>query len=215
MADTQLSRFVQDALRAGASRADTESALAKAGWSAEQVRDALAAYAEVDFPVPVPRPRPQLSARDAFMYLVMFGMLYVSAFQLGNLLFQFINMGFPDPLDPMSGQQGFIGRQIRGATSALLVAFPVFLFVASRIARRTARDPAQRMSAVRKWLTYLTLFVAACVIIGDLITLVNSVLSGELTVRFVLKVLTVGVIAGSVFGYYLWSMRVDDKALAK
>lgn len=215
MADTNLSRFVQDALRAGASRADTESALAKAGWSNEQIRDALSAYAEVEFPVPVPRPRPQLSARDAFMYLVMFGMLYVSAFQLGNLLFQFINLGFPDPLDPLSGREGFVGRQIRGATSALLVAFPVFLFVASRIARRLARDPAQRMSAVRKWLTYLTLFVAACVIVGDLITLVNSVLSGELTVRFVLKALTVAAIAGSIFGYYLWSMRVDDKALAQ
>lgn len=212
MADSPLSTFVQEALCAGASRADTERALRQAGWSPDQVRDALAAYAEIDFPVPVPRPRPQLSARDAFMYLVLFAMLYISAYHLGNLVFQFINLGFPDPLDP-AGREEFVGRRIRFATSALLVAFPVFLFVASRIARRVAKDPAQRMSAVRKWLTYLTLFIAACIIVGDLIVLLNSMLSGELTVRFVLKALTVGAIAASVFAYYLWSMRIDDEAL--
>ena len=33
---------------------------------------ALAGFAEIDFPVPVPRPRPYLSAREAFIYLVVF-----------------------------------------------------------------------------------------------------------------------------------------------
>src|SRR6266699_6440 len=33
---------------------------------------------------PVPRPRPHLDARDAFLYVVLFGTLYVSAFNLGN-----------------------------------------------------------------------------------------------------------------------------------
>ena len=215
MAESDLSSFVRDALRAGQSREATEAVLADAGWSREQIHDALAIYADVDFPVPVPRPRPQASARDAFMYLVMFVTLYVSAYQLGLLLFQFINLGFPDPLDSMSGQVDIIGRRIRSATASLLVAFPVFLFVASRIARRVASDPAQRTSAVRKWLTYLTLFIAACVIVGDLIALLNGVLSGDLTLRFVLKTLTVAAIAGSIFSYYLWSMRMDDRAIAK
>jgi len=89
----------------------------------------------------------------------------------------------------------------------------VYLFVASRISTSITGDPSQRTSGVRKWLTYLTLSVAACVIVGDLIYLLNSLLSGALTVRFVLKSLTVGLIAGAVFGYYLWSMRADDEAL--
>ena len=215
MAESELSRFVHEALQAGQTRAATEAALLAAGWSPEQVRDALAAYADVDFPVPVPHPRPQVSARDAFMYLVMFGMLYLTAYHFGLLLFQFINLGFPDPLDPMSGQQQFAGQRIRSATATLLVAFPVFLFTAWRIGQGLVRDPSQRTSAVRKWLTYLTLFVAACVIVGDLIALLNGLLSGELSVRLALKVLTVGGIAGSIFGYYLWSMRVDDRAISK
>jgi hypothetical protein len=65
---------------------------------------------------------------------------------------------------------------------------------------------------VRRWLTYLTMFVAASILIGDVISLVYTVLGGELTVRFVLKVLTVGAIAGSVFGYYMWDLRGDEEA---
>lgn len=211
MADATLLSFVEESLRSGASRADTERVLVEAGWSKDQVISALGAYSSVDFPVPVPRPKSQLSARDAFMYLVMFGMLYVTAYNFGNLIFQFINLAFPDPLIEQYGD--IVGRQIRWATSSLLVAFPVFLFVASRISKSLTSDPSQRTSGVRKWLTYLTLSIAACVIVGDLIYLLNSLLSGALTVRFVLKSLTVGLIAGAVFGYYLWSMRVDDMAL--
>jgi hypothetical protein len=59
-------------------------------------------------------------------------------------------------------------------------------------------------------LTYITLFVAAGVLIGDLISLVFNFLGGELTVRFVLKVLTVGVIAGTIFGHYLWDLRKEE-----
>ena len=211
MTESTLLSFVEESLRSGASKEDTERVLLEAGWSRDQVKSALGAYSSVDFPVPVPRPKSQLSARDAFMYLVMFGMLYVTAYNFGNLLFQFINMAFPDPLIEQYGDSA--GQQIRWATSSLLVAFPVFLFVASRISKSIARDPAQRTSGVRKWLTYLTLSVAACIIVGDLIVLLNSLLSGDLTVRFVLKSLTVGLIAGAVFGYYLWSMRADDEAL--
>ena len=211
MADAALLAFVQESLRAGASREDTEAVLIDAGWSRDQVRGALSAYAAVDFPVPVPVPKSQVSARDAFLYLVMFGMLYIAAFNLGNLLFQFVDLAFPDPLLEPIGN--VIGAQIRFATSSLLVAFPVFLFVAWRIERRITADPTQRTSGVRKWLTYLTLFVAAFVILGDVIALLNGMLSGNLTARFLLKSLAVGLIAGSVFGYYLWSMRADDEAL--
>lgn len=212
MADTKLDRFVQDALRAGAPRKDIERVLGQAGWSTEQVSSALGAYSTVEFAIPVPQPKSQLSARDAFLYLVMFGMLYVSLYNLGNLIIQLINLAFPDPLtDFMPG----IRAAIRWSTSAVVVTFPVFLFVAFRISRDLARDPSRRTSAVRKWLTYLTLSIAACIVAGDLVVLLNSLLAGELTTRFVLKALTVGALAGAAFVYYLWSMRADDEALAE
>ena len=50
-------------------------ALLRAGWDRREVAGALGAFAEIDFPVPVPRPRPYLSAREAFIYLVLFSTL--------------------------------------------------------------------------------------------------------------------------------------------
>lgn len=189
-----------------------EQALNDAGWSAHQIRDALAAYADVAFVVPVPRPRPQLSARDAFAYVVTFGALYLSAWHFGNLLFQFINLAFPSELGDV---RSYAFQQIRWAVATLLVAFPVFLYGSYRTGRAVTEDPARRSSPVRRWLIYLTLTVAAFVVIGDAISLLYSLLSGELTVRFLLKSLVVGVIAGAGFGYYLWTVREDDAALER
>ncbi|HCQ98761.1 MAG TPA: hypothetical protein DIU48_05035, partial [Acidobacteria bacterium] len=52
--------FVGHALGRGTSRTEIQDVLTKAGWDSKQVRAALAAFADVEFPVPVPRPRSQL-----------------------------------------------------------------------------------------------------------------------------------------------------------
>ena len=208
-ATQHLELFVREALIKGASRDTIEAALAAAGWTPEQTRDALNAYAEVNFPVPVPKPRPYLSPREAFLYLVLFVTLYLSAYHLGSLLFDFINRTFPDAVNP--GNARYFAQSMRWSVASLVIAFPVFLFVARYLGKDLARNPVKRLSAVRRWLTYLTLFVAATVLIGDLITLVYNLLGGELSVRFVLKVLVVGLIAGAIFGYYLRDLRREEK----
>jgi hypothetical protein len=204
----ELVDFVRDALARGLSRAQIEEALGRAGWKPEQVNGALAAFAVIEFPIPVPRPRPSLSAREAFIYLLLFTTLYGVAFNLGSLLFQFINRAFPDPA--LSLAETDFREAIRFSVSALIVALPVFLYL-SRLTNRASLDASKRASPIRRWLTYLTLFVAACVLIGDFTSLIYNLLGGELTVRFVLKVLTVGVIAGTVFWYYLSDLRLDEK----
>jgi len=42
---------------------------------------------------------------------------------------------------------------------------------------------------------------------GDLIAVLNSFLGGELSMRFFLKILAVLLVAGGVFGYYLYDLR--------
>lgn len=209
-ATRELELFVRDALAGGASKDEIAAALAAAAWPAEQVRSALDAYADVPFRVPVPKPQPYLSAREAFLYLVLFASLYVAAWHLGSLLFDLINQAFPDPADPQYRVQAF-GSSIRWSTASVIIAFPVFLFVARHLARELARNPVKRLSAVRRWLTYLTLFLAAVVLVGDMITLVYNMLGGELTVRFVLKVLVAAAIAGSIFGWYLVDLRREER----
>ena len=53
--------------------------------------------------------------------------------------------------------------------------------------------------------------VAAFALAGDTITLVYNALGGELTVRFILKVLVVAVLAGGTFAYFLLDMRKEEK----
>lgn len=201
--------FVKEALSKNVPRAKIQDVLLKAGWKPEEIRNALGAFADADLPVPVPKRKPYLSAREAFLYLLMFLTLYWSAWSFGQLLFQFINRAYPDPLQYGAHDASF--QTIRMDTASIIIAFPVFLCVSWLVAKAMKKDPDKRASKIRKWLTYLTLFIAAGIIIGDLTALVFNALGGELTARFVLKVVTVGAIASSIFGYYLYELRGEEK----
>lgn len=210
---SELDIFVREALLRGQSREAIAQVLEQAGWSRAQVRDVLQAYAEVDFPVPVPRPRASLSARDAFLYLVLFSTLYTAAWSLGSLCFDLLNAWLPDAADAPYVRSG-LADSMRWSVAGLLIAFPLFAWLARLLARELREDPAKRLSSVRRWLTYLTLFIAATALVCDLVALVYNVLGGELGLRFVLKVLVVGAIAGTVFGWYLRDLRRDETGRA-
>lgn len=206
--NVELLVFTRRALEVGQPRDRIAAVLREAGWGEAEVRAALAAFAETDFPLAVPVPRPYLSAREVFVYALMFTALYVSAWRLGALIFQFINLGFPDAAAPAfrSGVLDTMRRNI----AALMVAFPLFALMLRHVHKAMAKDPTQRDSRPRRWLTYLTLFMAAAVLIGDVSAVLYSALGGELTTRFLLKVSTVAAIAGGTFGYFLTDIRKDE-----
>lgn len=197
--------FVKESLERGVSRPDIEAALIRAGWPVQQVEQALALFADAaGFPIPVPRPSLSVKPREAFLYAVMFVALFVSAFNLGALAFGVVDLAFPHPQDP---PEEVTRDGIRWAVSVLVVACPVFLYVAAVIRRAVSFDPTARASRLRQQLTYVTLFVASCVLIGSVSAVVYNFLDGAVTVRFALKVLTVGAIAGSAFAYYFRDLR--------
>ena len=101
--------------------------------------------------------------------------------------------------------------RVRFSVSSLIISWPLFVWLTWRIARAVSRQPLKRLSTVRRWLTYLTLFIAAAVLIGDLISLVYALLGGELSLRFALKALVVGTLSGSVFGWYLHDLRREEE----
>jgi Domain of unknown function (DUF5671) len=205
----ELQAFVREALAHGKSRSEIAAALERAGWSRPETATALSGFAEIDFPFPVPMPRASVSARDAFLYLVLFSALYVSAYHVGSLAFDLINLALPDKaMDWSYGQYTRMG--MRWSVASLMVGFPVFMFMTWLVGRKSAQQAAEDRSKVRRWLTYLTLFAAACALIGDVTTLVYNMLGGELTLRFVLKIVTVAIIAGCVFGYYLPDLQSDE-----
>jgi hypothetical protein len=209
MVDRSLVEFVREALAKGASRADIERALAASGWPADQARSALAAYSDAAFVIPVPLPRPYVSAREAFLYLLLFILLGVVACHLGGLLFVLVDMFLP-PDVVLPYMRSAAGNGVRWTVSALVVALPLFLLLSWRLAGARRRNPAMQGSRIRKWLTYLTLVVTASTIVGDLIALVYNFLAGELTLRFLLKAVVIAAIAGVIFFYYVRDAERDE-----
>ena len=148
------------------------------------------------------------TARDVFFYLLMIVTLYIGVISFITVLFQLINILLPDPLEFYRSATD----SLRGGISALIVVWPVYLLMSWLIEKDMKKDSQKRNMWVRRWLLYLTLFISAITIIIDLITLINGFLGGDLSTRFLLKTIVVLAVAGSVFGYYLWSLKQSDSS---
>ena len=152
------------------------------------------------------------SPRDVFLYILAIITLYISVWRFITLIFEYIHYIFPDDLNIYFTSAS---DEIRGSMAALIVVFPVYLGITWFLRKDIISNPEKREFWARKWLLNLTLFLAAVTIIVDLIILVNNFLNGELTLRFVLKVITVFIVAAAVFGYYFWDLRRDTLPTSK
>ena len=149
--------------------------------------------------------------RDVFLHLLAIITLIANAVGLGILIFQYINIHIPDIVsDHYFSTPAYYGS-LRNSLATLVVVFPVFFWVSWFIKRDITNFPEKGDLKIRKWLLYLTLFAAALVIIGDLVVLLRSFLEGELSQRFILKVVTILFIAGSVFIHYLSELKNRGK----
>ncbi len=211
MANPTLDLFIREALNRGESRDRIGTALTDAGWTPKEVDAALGAYAPNSMGLAVPRPRAYLSAREAFLYLVLFILLGVVAWNLGSLLFALIDTAIADELEEPFGFM-LVSRdtQIRQAIASLIVGGPLFSWLALHIRKQRRTNPAMQRSAVRKWLTYATLIIAAFALIGDAIGLVYGFLAGELSARLILKLLVIAILAGGVFFYFIRDAERGD-----
>lgn len=142
----------------------------------------------------------QNTPKDFFLHLLAIIALYMSAASLMTLLFQYINVLFPDPL-AYANYTGIAGA-IRYAMATLIIIFPVYVLISKILNGEYAVMPEKREYRLRKWLVYFTLFVAGITIIIDLVVLIFNFLGGDLTSRFILKILVVLLVAGVIFWYY-------------
>jgi hypothetical protein len=140
--------------------------------------------------------------------------LGIWAVQLGFLLFAAVDHTFPNPAAAQMDVT-LVTRNMAGGLASIIVAFPLFLLVTWGIVRGIQQQPERLESSVRKWLTYIALVITASIMIGDVVTFLTYLLRGDLNTRFVLKVLTVLVIAGGVFAYYLDSQHRDGISPAR
>lgn len=142
--------------------------------------------------------------KNFFLQVGIFFSLYVSAITFLVFLFSVIDEVFPSALDYYSDSSS----GIRFSISTLIVVFPLFIWL-SRVYRGfTEANPELKESKLRKWITYFTLFVTGTTIAVNTIVLVNTFLGGEdLAIGFILKVLSVFVVAGGIFTYCIKDLK--------
>ncbi|MDP3970954.1 MAG: DUF5671 domain-containing protein [bacterium] len=155
----------------------------------------------------------RISPKLVFLHFLAIIFLYTVAGSFITLLFQYVNILIPDPVFYDSyGYYPDIYGPLRFAISSLVVIFPCFILVSWLLNREYKKNPETRQLRLRKWLIYFTLFLAAIIMTGDLVAIINSYLNGELSIRFALKALSFIVVAGTIFGYYFWDVKKDAPA---
>ncbi|HEY2001852.1 MAG TPA: DUF5671 domain-containing protein [Acidobacteriaceae bacterium] len=211
-----IAEFIEKALAAGIPHDALVGILTARGWPEKEVYDALAVHYQRLTGIEVPRRAAAAvaSAKDAFFYLLIFATLATWTIAFGCLAFALIDRWIADPLF-FGYQQSYDSYAITASLAALIVAFPLYLLISRTVAGEAAQHPEKLESSVRKWLTYLALVIAACVLMGDLIAVLTHLLRGELTSRFVLKALVVLALSGGVFFHYFSGLRRTDTAPAR
>jgi hypothetical protein len=207
--------FIDAAKSQGASDEFVVALLRQNGWSEKRIYQAFGTRYETCTGMPVPNGGGRIeAAKDAFLYLLAFITLGIWAVELGALLFASIDRAFPNPTLGYTNA-AWVNRSISTELASTIVAFPLFLFVTRSIVRGIGQQPERFESSVREWLTYIALVITATTVIGDVVTFLAYFLRGDLNPRFVLKVVSVLVIAGGIFVYYLDSMRREKLSSAR
>lgn len=144
------------------------------------------------------------TAKDFFIYLGIIIGLYVSSISFLVLVFQIINKTFP-----LAGEYLFGYEQtIRSSLSALIIFFPTFIYLIWLANKDLKLNPEKKDIWVRRWMIFLTLFIAGLTIAIDLATLIYRFLGAEdLTLRFFLKVFFVLAVAITIFRSTLYDLR--------
>lgn len=213
--DEKLVQFIDHARDKGLDHATIRQLLTSAGWKDKDIAQVFCTR-DLELPIPAPprvvppatvRPRRKGSiwpqrARDGFLHLLTYGALSAWATSLILLFFICINFAFPDPAWRMSHAQVVEALSIiRVQLAVLIVAFPVFIIAWHFLLREIRRNPEKAHGGIRRWLGYLALFVGGITLAGDVMTLIFTLLEGQLTVRFLLKAGVLFLIAGSLVLY--------------
>lgn len=145
--------------------------------------------------------KPKTTPKDFFLWAGAMLSLYGGVVAFLALIFDYINYTFPDTLN---GYYGDPYSSISYEMAALIVLAPVFLGLMRVIRRGIVQDSSRGEIWVRRWALFLTVFIAGATIIIDLITLLTTFLSGDdLSVRFLLKVAIVLLVAAAGFMHFL------------
>ncbi len=158
--------------------------------------------------------KPKSSAKDFFLNLGAIVAMFTVAGNLINLLFTAINKAFP--LINSYSYYYNSSSSISFPVATLIIFFPIYILLMWLLEKSYASEPEKRHVGIRKWLTFITLFIAGLAIAGDLVTVLYYFIDGqELTVGFLMKILVVLVLAVMIFLYYISDLREKLTSVSK
>jgi len=143
----------------------------------------------------------QSISKEFFLHLGLIATLYTTITSLIVFTFAVINIQFPDALNSFNISS--IREQMAFSLSLLIVTFPIFVVLSKKIYKDLDKFVENRELWIRKWFLSLTLFLLILMFAITIITLIYTFLSGEISTRFSLKVLTILSISGFTCWYYL------------
>lgn len=139
------------------------------------------------------------TARDAFLSLTTFVLLYTLVGTFLSVAFTLIEYAYPPIGAYMYGHPS-----VSFGLATLIVVTPILLGLLVLAQRFVAKHPERIYTRTRKFFTYLTLFFSGATIIADFITVVYYFLDGQdFSTAFVLKCIVVLLTAGAVLWYYI------------
>jgi len=157
--------------------------------------------------------KPKLSVGFFFLCLGLLVTLITSVVSFLNLVFSTLDKRFPDVLNSnyQYGYSTYDYESIRMALATLIIFFPVFIIVSYFWRKFIKKGMGVFDEIIKKWVIYIILFLSSVVVIVDLVTLVKYFISGEITNRFILKVIVTLLVAVLVGIYYVLSLREKEK----
>jgi hypothetical protein len=154
----------------------------------------------------------KLSPKFFFLSLGMVVSLITSVAAFLSLAFETLDFKFPDALNAMYqyGYSSYNFDSARMSIAILIIFLPIFLVLMRYYNKAVRAGLGHVDEIVRKWTMYLIIFLSVLVAAVDLVTLVRYFVGGEITTRFILKVIITLIVAKWTGLYYYYAIR-DSK----
>ncbi|HEU0085903.1 MAG TPA: DUF5671 domain-containing protein [Candidatus Paceibacterota bacterium] len=153
--------------------------------------------------------KPKLNVGFFFLNLGVLITLITSVTSFLNLVFETLNKRFPDVLNSsyQYGYSTYDYESIRMSLATLIIFFPAFLIITYYWKKYSRGEMGVLDNTIRKWVIYIVLFLSALVLAIDLVALIRYFISGEITTRFIWKVLVTLFTAILVGKYYIFDLK--------
>lgn len=218
---SNLLEYVKKQKSLNVSEDEIVSKLTQVGWNEGAIKSALLTLSEEDIPLPPMSSSGGLTVNydhklwDTFQYILMFITMCVYAFSLNMLQHTLINFAFDGSSNSMSiynsySYGGYYSNAfVTGTIAAIFVSLPIFLFLFLKLKYQTIKNPELKALHSRKVLIYGTLVVTFIVVLGNVISIIYQMLSGELGIRNIFHFLSPVVISGLIFSYFIKEARTN------